>query len=225
MPQPNHTTPVNANGSNGAAAPLREKVQFRTNETEFLKLEFDPPAEPRAGRFGDQYMYFFDGNRIAWFDPPVHELILRSGAAAGDEIAVTKREVKEGRRMSVRWEVELVQEEPPYAGEPSAEVLEDVRRGRPVPRLENPKRQAEAPAPPAAPQTVPAPPPPAPALEGPRANPLAQALILALEAAEEANKYAQTKLAWDEFPLSEDAIVKLAVTAYIQAQGGRQARP
>ena len=59
----------------------------------------------------------------------------------------------------------------------------------------------------------------------PEANPLAQALILAIDAVEIASAHAIKTHDWSEgLALGEDAIVKLAITAYIQSQGGKQAR-
>jgi hypothetical protein len=85
---------------------LREKVAFPTNMPVTLGLEFDPPAEPRPGRFGDQYMYWLEGNQVAWLEPEVHQAILDSGARAGDAIAITKREVRQGNKRRILWEVE-----------------------------------------------------------------------------------------------------------------------
>jgi len=60
--------------------------------------------------------------------------------------------------------------------------------------------------------------------EGPSPNPLAQALMLAIDAVEEASRHGMKKYDWDEgLHLGEDAIVKLAITAYIQSQGGNAA--
>jgi hypothetical protein len=50
--------------------------------------------------------------RIMWVKPELHTLIQQSGARAGDEIAITKREVKDGSRRRTQWEVEKVEEEP-----------------------------------------------------------------------------------------------------------------
>jgi hypothetical protein len=107
-------TTTNGRAAGGARETYtpREKVAFPTNKPVLIGLEFDPPQEPRPGRFGDQYMYFLSGNRIAFLDPPAHEAIVRSGAKAGDELALTKTEVRKGNRRGVEWVAELVQEEP-----------------------------------------------------------------------------------------------------------------
>jgi hypothetical protein len=200
----NGTQTANGNGSQ----PLRDKVQFATNVPQKLTLEFDPPDDPRAGRFGDQYMYFFGGSKIAWFDPPVHAQIVQSGAGAGEEIEICKRETKKGNRKSVKWEVVLLNAQEPGEFEgPHTEYDPDhAPEAKPVP----------APAKTAAPAPA--------AIAAPEPNPLAQALILALEAAEIADNTARRQ-GWESFALNNDQIVKLAITAYIQAQDGKAARP
>jgi len=104
-------THSNTNGG-GAAAPQREKVTFATNVPQILTLEFNPPTEARDGRFGDQYMYFLGDGKIMWADPPLHEEIVRSGAKAGSEIGICKRELRNAGRRHIQWEVGLVEEEP-----------------------------------------------------------------------------------------------------------------
>lgn len=100
------------NGSASGAAPQREKVSFQTNIPVLVQLEFDPPTQAREGRFGDQFMYFLAENRIMWVDPEVHQEIVRTGAAAGSELAICKRELRNAGRKHIQWEVVLQQEEP-----------------------------------------------------------------------------------------------------------------
>ena len=92
--------------------PLREKVEFPLNIPVLLTLDFDD-GQLTAGRFGDQYQYTFDqGTRIAWLDPEVRELILKTGAAARDEIAICRREIKGANgRKRAQWEVKKVEED------------------------------------------------------------------------------------------------------------------
>lgn len=213
-----HQTTVNGNGQQ-----LRDKVTFATNVPQKLTLEFDPPSEPRAGRFGDQYMYFFAGGKIAWFDPPVHAQIVASGAQAGEEIEICKRETRKGTRKTTAWEVSVCgAEDEPDWGAPHSEYDPDY-----APDAKPPARREPAPvSKPSLSSAVPS---------GPVAQPLqaaaaasltlGQALILAIDAVEEASRHAIKKHDWDEgLRLGEDAIVKLAITAFIQAQGGKQAR-
>ncbi|HEU0139869.1 MAG TPA: hypothetical protein VFQ79_09175 [Bryobacteraceae bacterium] len=148
----------------------REKVQFTPGETVILALEFDPPADPRPGRFGDQYMYWFAGDKVAWLDPPVHAQIVATGARAGDEIAITRAEVRNGARKRVEWQVQRVEDEPA-----DAYTRQLPPEHRPTPPT--------APAQPAAePRQVA---PPRPTAE------LASALIAAIDAAGVAERYAR----------------------------------
>jgi hypothetical protein len=103
------------------ATPQREKVEFPTNQPVLLRLDYDE-GKLTAGRFGDQIQRTFDGGKkIAWLDIDVDTLILESGAKAGDEIAIQKREAKgPGGRKKVSWEVERVQEEPEPPPAPAA---------------------------------------------------------------------------------------------------------
>jgi hypothetical protein len=96
----------------GAAAPQRDKVTFAINVPQVLTLEFNPPTDAREGRFGDQFMYFLGENKILWADPPLHEEILRSGAKAGSEIGICKRELRNAGRRHIQWEVGVVEDEP-----------------------------------------------------------------------------------------------------------------
>jgi hypothetical protein len=214
------TNGTHTNGTAASSAPLRDKVQFATNVPQRLTLEFDPPDEPRAGRFGDQYMYFFGGQKIVWFDPPVHAQIVASGAHVGEEIEITKREVKKGNRKHTTWEVVCLNQDYDEAQAEAAAAasirnqLGDTDPFAPPthrPPVEVPaKRNGNG----------------WPAPEAPNANPLAQALILAIDAVEIANQYGHDKHQWDEgLALGDETIVKLAITAYIQSQGGKQVRP
>jgi hypothetical protein len=136
-------------GSNGAT-PQREKVAFPTNEPVLLKLDYDDGVLS-AGRFGDQYQYTFDGStRIAWLDPDVRALILQSGAKAGDEIAIVKRESRQGAKKRVSWEVAKVEEDAnaAYNAELAARDAQGSRSG---PARERAAQLASAPRPAAAP--------------------------------------------------------------------------
>jgi len=110
---------------------LREKVQFQTNVPVLLTLDHDD-GQTATGRFGDQFMYTFDsGQRIAWLDPHVRDLILSTCARKGDQIAITKRETKDGHRKAVRWEVQKVEEEP--APPPAAPKQPTAQAPQPAP--------------------------------------------------------------------------------------------
>lgn len=113
--------------------PLREKVNFQPNEPQVMRLDYDD-GTLSPGRFGDQYQYTFDhGKRIAWLDPEVRDLILKSGARAGDEIGICKRVAQQGRAKKVTWEVAKVEDEPAQPQHPANAAYEaewDARDGR-----------------------------------------------------------------------------------------------
>jgi hypothetical protein len=225
------TNQTHANGSNGDR-PLRDKIDFRTNVPQRLTLEFDPPTEAREGRFGDQYMYWFGGNKIAWFDPPVHAEIVASGALAGEEIEICKRETKSGNRKTTRWEVVVLnqdysdaQAEAAAAASLKSQLGEDpFAPWDPAPgRAPMPPMPPATATPAAATPATPKQPAPRQATTTPSANPLAQALILAIDAVEEANQYGHDKHGWDEGLAGDELIVKLAITAFIE--GRKAVRP
>ena len=139
-----------ANGT----TPLREKIQFPVNTPVILKLDYDE-GQLSQGRFGDQMQRVFDNNtRIAWLEIEVDELIKQSGAKAGDEIGITKRETQTGSKRRVTWEVQKVEAEPEnhpanraYNAEADARANQDTR-----------PRAARAASPRSAPPPQPAPP-------------------------------------------------------------------
>src|SRR5579871_526024 len=132
--------------SNGSG--LREKVAFETNTPVLLRLDYDE-GKLSPGKFGDQYQCTFDnGAKIAWLDPEVHALIIQTGARAGDEIAITKREVRDGNRKRARWEVEKVEDEANAAFEAEYDARNNTRRPaapKPAAQQPAPPKQAAAP--------------------------------------------------------------------------------
>jgi hypothetical protein len=116
----------------------REKIEFPTNTPVVLKLDWDE-GTLKPGRFGDEYMYVCDNDaRIMWVKPELHTLIQQSGARAGDEIAITKREVKDGSRRRTQWEVEKVEEEPAASPAPAP-----PRQAQPASRTSQPPQPAK----------------------------------------------------------------------------------
>jgi hypothetical protein len=176
----------------------REKIEFPTNQPVIVKLDFDAEGVLKPGKFGDQYMYTCDDDaRIMFVDPPVREAILRTGAQAGDEIAITRREVREGNKRAVRWEVAKVEEEPPPPADPP-------------------------PPPPQPARTAPAAPAPAPqpaAAAAPGAAQLADAITAAIDAAVVTERHAAQRglaLRWT----SED-VRAMALSLYIDSRRSR----
>jgi len=92
---------------------MREKIVFPTNTPVLVTLEAEPTLAP--GRFGDEFQYFLSGDKIAWLKPEAHAAVQACGARVGDEVAITKRETRNGNRKAVSWTAEKVEEEPPEA--------------------------------------------------------------------------------------------------------------
>jgi hypothetical protein len=164
-----------------------------------VQLEFDPPTEARAGRFGDQYMYFLAENRIMWLDPEPHTEILRTGAHAGDQVAICKRELKNAGRKHIRWEVVLQQEEPAQPAQPHHELHS--------PAAAEAFTRAPAPPPRSAPRTS------RPVADLVAGNLMTAALAQAIEALEANQEKGYT------FDASDARA--LAITIYIAATGGK----
>lgn len=205
---------TNGNGN------LREKVEFPLNEPVVLKLDYNDGVL-RAGQFGDQYQYTFDaGTRIAWLDPEVRTLIQKSGAKAGDEIAIAKREAKgQGGRRRVTWEVERVEEEPQpnhpanatYNAEASARANQDTRPK--AAQRSTPRSAPRA----AAPQQVP--------LDNAREEfTLKNARLLAdcIAAAAHAAVLSEDESKTFELHWQQEDIRAWATTLYINANGGKK---
>ena len=204
------TTHTNGNGG-APTGGLREKVTFETNLPQTLILEFDPPSEPREGRFGPQFMYFMGGGRILWADPPLHAAIVKSGAGAGEEIAVCKRESRPwpGAKKHTAWEVETAA----TAARRAPEAIAATAAPTPQPAAATPPAAT-----PAAPHAAPTPAKRAPATPAVEisgrisGNLMTAALQQALEACEQSGFS-------DARP---DDVRALAITIYITATGGRQ---
>jgi hypothetical protein len=192
------------------------------------KISFDPPRVPVLlkpenfptrsvdGRDGPQYMWFFEGGQVAWFDPDFHEEI-RSCMEVSNctEIAITKH-VRKGQRP--RFEVQPVEEiqqpggfdpapPPPSPSRPSvaqtaARRIDEIKRATP-PQLPF-TQQPEAP----------------PNFATPPCNAMSAALMEAMLAVHEVIAIATAHaIAWK--PSAED-IRALAITIYIQSHGGRK---
>ena len=172
---------------------MREKIEFPTNTPVLVTLDFNEGIL-KPGRFGDEYQYVVNQDAgIFWAKPELHQLIEKSGARAGDDIYITKREVRDGNRKRVQWEVARAEEEPVVAAAAPPPA--------PVAKLNG--THAEAATPRTQPQA-------APRLaeqlcEAHREancqlcgqqqpiNPLSQALRMAIDAAVEAREYSNTR--------------------------------
>lgn len=120
--------------SNGNRLGLRQKVVFQPNIPITLMLDHSD-GQPTTGRTGEQYMYTFDHSaKIAWLDPEVRDLIVRTGARDGDRIAITKAERRDGAKKHVQWFVERVEDEPAPPPAPAPRPAQPIRPGPDIPQ-------------------------------------------------------------------------------------------
>jgi hypothetical protein len=208
----------------------REKISFATmTSPAMLTLESEGKEAP--GRFGLQYLYFFDRGRVSWVEPEIHDKIQQSGAHAGDTIKVARHETRVGnRRGPLAWTVHLQtqqQDEPPEAAEEA-----DRRMHQPPPMYQEPTAPARPAASQPAPQSRPLASQPAPrtattpaqgaaAEQHPlstRTAAMAAALAAAVDAAATAESYAEAH--GKRITFSSEDIRAIAATIYIGAPGG-----
>jgi len=188
-------------------SPQRTKIDFEPNIPVTMTLEFDG-GKPVAGRNGQQYLYWVDGQRSMFLDAEPHQMIQQTGAVAGDTLEITK--TLKGR--TVGWEVVHVVDEPaPESDEHSRTTALPMSRpapqparstatrplpaGQPAPRNSNPQ-----PAPPAAPIT-------------PATCNMLSALCSAIDALAEAKTYAERKGV--KMLIDAEMIRRTATTIYI----------
>ncbi len=98
----------------------REALRFQTNVPETIALAFDE-GKPVQGRFGDQIFYTLVDDRVAYVPLIVDAKRRELGIRRNEEFTVCKREVAEGTRRGVRWEVERLQTDEPEAATSSPE--------------------------------------------------------------------------------------------------------
>lgn len=132
---------------------MRQKVEFETNKPVFLTLDFNEGVlSPSKKGFGDEYQYVLNQDtQIMWVKPELHALIQRTGAQAGDEICITRKEVKApgSQRKSVQWEVQMVADEPTQEYDPR-----QYPAATPPTRTPTPQQQRRQPAPPPEPRAT-----------------------------------------------------------------------
>jgi hypothetical protein len=187
----------------GASGALRDKVTFQANIPVAVILAFDPPTEARPGRFGEQFMYFLEEDRIMFAEPELHEEIVRAGAAARDHVTICKRELRNAAGRRIQWEVSLLRNA----------ALPNESAAAHETRLQHRAAAAPAIAPTAAPprtrtETLT---PPFTVEASTRPNLMAEALAQAIEACE-----------LNLFDARPEDIRALAITIYITATGGKR---
>jgi hypothetical protein len=218
--------PINQRG-------LREKINLNSlalNTPHVFQLDGDGGIET-PGTWGTQYRYGWDGNRISFVDPVIHEMIQAQGARSGDTIKFWRLETRNGSRKGpVQYRIELVNT---ADGDDGTGIPND-----PIPPTARQAREAAKGSPPAwvqPPQAEPAS-QPAPLVSAPHSQPrvepaaeatttvqqreaarLSAMLAAAIDATATATSYADAHGIRLTFT-SED-VRSLAITAYINATG------
>lgn len=96
---------------------MSDIIRFQTNEPETFGLRF-PEGKEVEGRFGAQVMFSTTDERIFFVDLPVAARIHAMRLSEGEVITITKRSVKEGRKQSIKWEIERTADFAPVEVEP-----------------------------------------------------------------------------------------------------------
>jgi hypothetical protein len=214
----------------------RDKITFSPNLPVIVKLDFNPPNEPRPGKFGDQYMYTVnDDAGIMFLDPAAHQLVVATGAKAGDEVAITKAVRTDGGKRFTEWQVARVddqtEQQPPGAPVAPPPIVSQPRTAAHAASSPATAPSPKANAHPFAPDQLNAPasdPEPAAAAAQARPgaamplekNPLWPALTTAIDAAAAAELHAHRRGLALRF--SGEDVRAMALTLYIDAKrGGR----
>lgn len=164
-------------------------IRFETNVPVVAALKFAEGLKVE-GKYGDQIMYTTVDDQKMYLDPTVAENIKELGIQRGERIRITKKEVRNGTRRAIEWQVERADEPAPRS---NSEVMRNLR-----------EQQHAAPAP--APQ-------PAAAPLG-SANLMAAAVMQAVEAAKAGEEHA--KQLGMTFKFTEQHLSSFACTIYIQ---------
>src|SRR5581483_9776105 len=86
---------------------MSEIVRFDTNIVVEVTLKFADGKEVE-GRYGQQFMFTLEGDKIMYVPPIVAARITELGLGRGDRVQICKRELKDGRRKGVAWDVKRV---------------------------------------------------------------------------------------------------------------------
>jgi stage V sporulation protein SpoVS len=102
---------------------MSDIIRFQANEPETFGLRF-PEGKEVEGRFGAQVMFSTVDGRIFFVDVPVAARIHAMRLSEGEVITITKRSVKDGRKQSIKWEIERTADFEPVEVEPEQKPVE-----------------------------------------------------------------------------------------------------
>lgn len=190
----------------------REVIKPQVDVPVIVKLDKGPEGQEREGKYGIDYQYTCnDDQAVMWLPKDARDMIVRSGAQAGDLLQIVKT-------LHGRQSVYSIQVLPPptmrnYRVEPATPPLRTNGYANGAPHTNTIEMPRELPAPAAVPATAaPAPPP----QHRPGAQQLQGAICAAIDAAMGSEDYARNK--GRALTFSEESIRAFALTLLIGEQ-------
>jgi hypothetical protein len=89
-------------------------LRFETNAPVEVALKYDVGSEVE-GRFGPQVLYTLTDGRLMYLDPKVARHLNELGITAGEPFAICKRELRNGQKRTIEWEVKRLGPAPALA--------------------------------------------------------------------------------------------------------------
>ena len=103
-------------------------LRFEANTPVQVALKFDDGRNV-DGRYGPQVLYKLADGRLMYLEPKAARRIDELKITAGELFSICKREVKNGRKSGIQWEVRRVEPVPRPAG-PTLVQLDSLKSGR-----------------------------------------------------------------------------------------------
>jgi hypothetical protein len=185
-------------------------VKFQTNIPEIVSLAFADGREVTSQFSGDQVMFTLDDGRKLYLAPFVADRIRAAGVRAHEPFEICKREVAQGNRRTVEFQIRpLTGGRSPVQPSPAAAAPQYQPQGNSqdlTRQLEDSIAKAQA---------ARMPPPPATAPDTGLAGTLAASGKAAVDAVLEIEKHARERGLTD-FAFGADAVERFAVTLFIE---------
>jgi hypothetical protein len=197
---------------------VAELIRFETNIPVEMAFTY-PTGKEVEGRYGAQYYRGTVDGRAVYLPPIVEEKLCNMDLGKGERVAICKREIKDGRKKAIRWEVNRVDAQ----GEPGWEELdkEPVKANGAIPQRTAPPAETTQPKPngtPAQPTTAPIPATPLATIPTKGQTELSRCVaacgVAAIDALMLMKQYADSK--GFSFIPREDQVQSLTATLYIQ---------
>jgi hypothetical protein len=186
------------------ATQTSDVLRLQTNVPETIALRFTDGLTVSSKFGGDQMMFSLVDGRKMFLPPVVSQKIKNSGIRESEPFTICKREVANGNRRTIEYQIDLV------------EIVEHHDNGR-IHAVATPV----AAAPPVAAPVAPAALPPA-AVATSTLSPMTAAGIAAIDAVLEVERYARDK-GMTDFEFGSENIQKVWMTLYIDSRKGGRA--